>query len=58
MNFKNTSLLTKIVLLLAIFVVASCSPTRYHEPKKPHNHYRSKSKNKWMEEKRRNMQQF
>lgn len=48
----------KFVLALMALIVFSCSPTRYREPKKPHNSYKSKGKNTWMEEKRRNMQQF
>jgi hypothetical protein len=44
-------------LALALLVVFSCGTKRYHKPKKPHNHYK-KGKNSWMEEKRRNMQQF
>jgi hypothetical protein len=48
-----------MVLALAVLVSFSCkSSGRYHKPKKAHNHYRKKSKNSWMEEKRRNMQQF
>lgn len=56
MVYRNIkSLLT---LALALVILASCSPTRYKAPKKPHNSFRPGKKNKWMEEKRRNLQQF
>jgi hypothetical protein len=58
MRLNTTGNYIKLLIAIVMLTTFSCKNSRYREPKKPHNHYRKKGKNSWMEQKRQNMQQF